>query len=194
MAIQQFHHNRPRRVFVRELEHRINQTIDSKEVRLVGDNVENGIYPTSEALAIAKAQQLDLVEISSNNEVPICRIIEYNKFLYEKKKKDKEVKAKNKLTEVKEIRLTPTTEGHDLDFKAKHAEKFLQDGNKVKIMVVFKGRIIQYKERGEWVIHKFIEKLSHVGTLEAPPLLDRRRMFAVIIPNANPAKKNNPIK
>ncbi|MGL4346584.1 MAG: translation initiation factor IF-3 [Chitinophagaceae bacterium] len=193
MAIQQFRPYRQRRVFVKELEHRINETIDSQQVRLVGDNVENAIYSTSEALKIAKEQQLDLVEISTNNEVPICRIIEYNKFLYEKKKKDKEVKSKNKLTEVKEIRLTPTTEEHDLDFKSKHAEKFLKEGNKVKIMVVFKGRIIQYKERGEWVINKFIEKLQHVGTLESPPILDRRRMFAIILPNAN-TTKNIPVK
>ncbi|MGL6021996.1 MAG: translation initiation factor IF-3 [Chitinophagaceae bacterium] len=193
MAIQQFRPYRQRRVFVKELEHRINETIDSQQVRLVGDNVENAIYSTSEALKIAKEQQLDLVEISTNNEVPICRIIEYNKFLYEKKKKDKEVKSKNKLTEVKEIRLTPTTEEHDLDFKSKHAEKFLKEGNKVKIMVVFKGRIIQYKERGEWVINKFIQKLQHVGTLESPPILDRRRMFAIILPNAN-TTKNIPVK
>ena len=166
----------------REPEHRINQFIRVPQVRLVGDNVEVGVYPTPDALKMAQAQQLDLVEISPNADPPVCKIIDYNKFLYDKKKKEKEMKAKSKASEVKEIRFTSNTDDHDFDFKSKHAEKFLKDGNKVKAYVQFKGRAIQFKERGELVLLKFAERLADVGLPEGMPKLEGKRMLMVLAP------------
>ena len=166
----------------KEPEHRINQYIRVPQVRLVGDNVEVGVYPTPEALKMAQAQQLDLVEISPNADPPVCKIIDYNKFLYDQKKKAKEMKAKSKASEVKEIRFTSNTDDHDFDFKSKHAEKFLKDGNKVKAYVQFKGRAIQFKERGELVLLKFAERLAEVGIPEGMPKLEGKRMLMVLAP------------
>jgi translation initiation factor IF-3 len=173
----------------KEPEHRINNYIRVPQVRLVGDNVEVGVYPTQEALRMAQAQQLDLVEISPNADPPVCKIIDYNKFLYDKKKKEKEMKAKSKASEVKEIRFTPGTDDHDFDFKAKHAEKFLKDGNKVKAYVQFKGRAIQFKERGELVLLKFAERLAEVGLPEGLPKLEGKRMLMVLAPKSQKKKK-----
>src|SRR5215467_7068813 len=144
--------NRGRFAPRKEAEHRINHFIRVPQVRLVGDNVEVGVYSTSEALKMAQAQQLDLVEISPNADPPVCKIIDYNKFLYDKKKKEKEMKAKSKTAEVKEIRFTPGTDDHDFDFKARHAETFLKEGNKVKAYVQFKGRAIQFQDRGQLLL------------------------------------------
>lgn len=166
----------------KEAEHRINHFIRVPQVRLVGDNVEVGVYPTQDALKMAQAQQLDLVEISPNADPPVCKIIDYNKFLYDKKKKEKEMKAKSKASEVKEIRFTSNTDDHDFDFKSKHAEKFLKDGNKVKAYVQFKGRAIQFKERGELVLLKFAERLAEVGLPEGMPKLEGKRMLMVLAP------------
>ncbi len=157
------------------------------EIRLVGDNVEPGVYRTDEALRMAEDQGLDLVEISPNAAPPVCRIIDYNKFLYEKKKKEKEMKANAHKSEVKEIRFTPNTDDHDFDFKAKHAEKFLKEGNKVKTYVQFKGRAIMFKERGELILLKFAERLAEVGALEGMPLMEGKRMIAIFAPKS--AKK-----
>jgi translation initiation factor IF-3 len=154
------------------------------QVRLVGDNIEVGVYPTQEALKMAQEQQLDLVEISPNADPPVCKIIDYNKFLYEKKRKEKEMKAKSKASEVKEIRFTPNTDDHDFDFKAKHAEKFLKDGNKVKAYVQFKGRAIQFKERGELLLLKFAERLNDSGVLEGMPKMEGKRMLAIWAPKS----------
>src|SRR6478672_3240998 len=173
----------------KEAEHRINNFIRVPQVRLVGDNVEVGVYPTQEALRMAQAQQLDLVEISPTADPPVCKIIDYNKFLYDKKKKEKEMKAKSKASEVKEIRFTPGTDDHDFDFKAKHAEKFLKDGNKVKAYVQFKGRAIQFKERGELVLLKFAERLAEVGLPEGLPKLEGKRMLMVLAPKSQKKKK-----
>jgi len=173
----------------KEAEHRINNFIRAPQVRLVGDNVEVGVYPTQEAQRMAQAQQLDLVEISPNADPPVCKIIDYNKFLYDKKKKEKEMKAKSKASEVKEIRFTPGTDDHDFDFKAKHAEKFLKDGNKVKAYVQFKGRAIQFKERGELVLLKFAERLAEVGLPEGLPKLEGKRMLMVLAPKSQKKKK-----
>lgn len=162
------------------------------EVRLVGDNVEPGVYRTEEALRMAEDQALDLVEISPNAAPPVCRIIDYNKFLYEKKKKEKEMKANAHKSEVKEIRFTPNTDDHDFDFKAKHAEKFLKEGNKVKTYVQFKGRAIMFKERGELILLKFAERLSEVGALEGMPTMEGKRMIAIFAPKSakkKPAKE-----
>lgn len=157
-------------------------------VRLVGDNVEVGVYPTQEALRMAQEQQLDLVEISPQADPPVCKIIDYNKFLYEKKKKEKEMKAKSKSAEVKEIRFTPGTDDHDFDFKSKHAESFLKEGNKVKAYVQFKGRAIMFKERGELLLLKFAERLAEVGQPESLPKMEGKRMLIIFAPKTSKKK------
>jgi len=170
-----------------EPEHRINERIRVPQVRLVGENVNVGVYPTQEALRIAQQQELDLVEISPNADPPVCKVIDYKKFLYEKKRKEKEMKANAKQSEVKEIRFTPGTDDHDFDFKTKHAEKFLKEGNKVKAYVQFKGRAIMFKERGELLLLKFAERLGEVGVLEGLPKMEGKRMLAIFAPKG--AKK-----
>jgi translation initiation factor IF-3 len=169
-------------------EHKTNHMIRVPKVRLVGDNVEIGVYDTAVAQKLAQDQGLDLVEISPQADPPVCKIIDYNKFLYEKKKKEKEMKAKSKVSEVKEIRFTPNTDDHDFDFKSKHAENFLKDGNKVKAYVQFKGRAIMFKERGELLLLKFAERLVSVGTLESMPKLEGKRMFAIFAPKSQKKK------
>jgi translation initiation factor IF-3 len=159
------------------------------QVRLVGDNIEVGVYSIQDALKKAQEQGLDLVEISPNADPPVCKIIDYNKFLYEKKKKEKEMKAKSKASEVKEIRFTPNTDDHDFDFKAKHAEKFLKEGNKVKAYVQFKGRAIQFKERGELLLLKFAERLNDSGVLEGMPKMEGKRMLAIWAPKSQKKKE-----
>ena len=166
----------------KEAEHRINHFIRVPQVRLVGENVEVGIYSIQDALRMAQDQSLDLVEISPTVDPPVCKIIDYNKFLYDKKKKEKEMKAKSKVSEVKEIRFTPNTDDHDFDFKAKHAEGFLKEGNKVKAYVQFKGRAIQFQDRGQLLLLKFAERLAEIGVLESMPKLEGRRMLAMIAP------------
>ena len=161
------------------------------QVRLVGDNIEVGIYSIQDAQRIAQEQGLDLVEISPNADPPVCRIIDYNKFLYEKKKKDKEMKAKAKQSEVKEIRFTPNTDDHDFNFKAKHAEEFLREGNKVKAYVQFRGRAIQFKDRGELLLLKFAERLSEFGVLEGMPKMEGKRMLAIWAPKSQKKKKES---
>ena len=174
--------NRGRFAPRKEAEHRINHFIRVPQVRLVGDNVEVGVYNTQDALKMAQEQQLDLVEISPNADPPVCKIIDYNKFLYDKKKKEKEMKANAKVSEVKEIRFTPNTDEHDFNFKAKHAENFLKDGNKVKAYVQFKGRAIQFQDRGQLLLLKFAERLTDVGILESMPKMEGRRMLAMFAP------------
>ena len=162
------------------------------QVRLVGDNVTVGVYSIQEAIKMAQEQQLDLVEISPSADPPVCKIIDYNKFLYEKKRKEKEQKAKSKTSEVKEIRFTPNTDDHDFDFKAKHAEKFLKEGNKVKAYVQFKGRAIQFKERGELLLLKFAERLNDAGVLEGMPKMEGKRMLAIWAPKSQKKKDKEP--
>ena len=174
--------NRNRFAPRKEAEHRINHFIKAPQVRLVGDNVEVGIYPISEALKKAQELNLDLVEISPNADPPVCKIIDYNKFLYDKKKKEKEMKANAKVSEVKEIRFTPNTDEHDFNFKAKHAENFLKEGNKVKAYVQFKGRAIQFQDRGQLLLLKFAERLAEIGNLESMPKMEGRRMLAMFAP------------
>lgn len=170
-----------------EPEHRINDRIRVPQVRLVGDNVTPGVYPTQEALKIAQGLELDLVEISPNADPPVVKAIDYKKFLYEKKKKEKEMKSNAKQSEVKEIRFTPGTDDHDFDFKAKHAEKFLKDGNKVKCYVQFRGRAIMFQDRGQVLLLKFAERLAEVGALESMPKMEGKRMIAMFAPKS--AKK-----
>ena len=188
--------NRPRGTFnprfkkEQQQEHRTNHMIRVPEVRLVGENLEPGVYPTQEVMKIAQSQNLDLVEISPGAVPPVCRIIDYNKFLYNQKKKQKEMKAKAKTSEVKEIRFTPNTDDHDFEFKCKHAEKFLQDGNKVKAHVQFKGRAIMFKERGELLLLKFADRLKDVGALEGLPKLEGKRMHVMFAPKAQKKKSS----
>jgi translation initiation factor IF-3 len=170
---------RPRQ---KEREHRINEEIAGPEVRVVGEDIEPGVYPVSVALKMAQSKEMDLVEISPQAVPPVVRIIDYNKFLYEKKKKDKEQKAKSKQSEVKEIRFTPNTDDHDFDFKSKHAAKFLEEGDKVKCYVQFRGRAIMFQERGELMLLKFAERLAEFGSLESMPKMEGRRMIAIFTP------------
>ncbi|MEM7101681.1 MAG: translation initiation factor IF-3 [Bacteroidota bacterium] len=179
---------------------RINEYIRVPEIRLVGDNlneiseeigekIESGIFQTRRALSIAEQVGLDLVEISPNASPPVCRIIDYKKFLYEKKKREKELKAKATKTVVKEIRFGPNTDDHDFNFKSKHAEKFLSDGAKVKAYVQFRGRTIVFKERGELLLLKFIQRLEDFGVPEALPKMEGRRMFVILAPKKVNKKK-----
>lgn len=170
-------------------EHRTNNMIRVPEVRLVGDNVEVGVYSFQDALKIAQDQQLDLVEISPGANPPVCKVIDYNKFLYNEKKKKKEMKANSKTSEVKEVRFTPNTDDHDFEFKCKHAEKFLQDGNKVKAHVQFKGRAIMFKERGELLLLKFADRLKDVGVLEGLPKMEGKRMLVMFAPKSQKKAK-----
>lgn len=166
----------------KEPEHKINEKIRANQVRLVGDNVEVGVYSIQDALRIAQDQELDLVEISPNADPPVCKVVDYKKFLYEQKKKKKEQKANTVKQEVKEIRFGPNTDEHDFDFKVKHAEKFLKEGNKVRAFVFFKGRAIVYKERGEVLLLQFAQKLSDYGKVEQLPRLEGKKMFLLMSP------------
>lgn len=166
----------------REKEHRTNEEITATEVRLVGENIESDIYPIAVAIKIAKDQGVDLVEVVPNAEPPVCRVIEYHKFLYEKKKKEKEMKAKTAKSVLKEIRFGPNTDEHDFNFKVKHAIKFLEDGAKVKAYVHFKGRSIAYKEKGEILLLKFAQELADYGKVELLPKLEGNRMFLNLTP------------
>lgn len=151
-------------------------------MRVVGENIKIGIYPISEALELAKDEGLDLVEISPKAEPPVCKIIDYSKFKYEQKKKQKEIKAKAQKTVIKEIRFGPNTDEHDFNFKLKHAIKFLSDGAKLKAYVHFVGRSIVFKERGEILLLKFAQALEDYGKVEQLPKLERKRMYVILAP------------
>ena len=152
------------------------------QVRLVGDNVEQGIYPFQTALRMADEQNLDLVEISPNADPPVCRILDDQKFLYQKKRKEKEAKANSKKMEVKEIRFGPQTDDHDYNFKLKHAQEFLKEGNKVKAYVFFRGRSIVFKEQGELLLARFANDLAEFGKPDAMPNLEGKRMILNLSP------------
>lgn len=162
--------------------YRINDKITARQVRVVGENIEQGVYPTSQAIQMAADQSLDLVEISPKADPPVCRIIDYSKFKYEQKKKQKEIKAKASKTVIKEIRFGPNTDDHDFEFKLKHAINFLQEGAKVKAYVHFKGRTIVYKERGEILLLKFAQALEEYAKVEQLPKLEGKRMFLFLAP------------
>ena len=151
----------------------------------MGENVESAVMSVRDALSLAKELELDLVEISPNADPPVCRIIEYKKFLYDQKKKQKEMKAKQQKVVVKEIRFGPNTDDHDFNFKLKHAKKFLEEGSKLKAYVFFRGRTIVFKERGEILLLKFAQELEEYGTVEQLPKLEGKRMTVLF----NPKKK-----
>lgn len=168
----------------REVEepYKINEKIRAAEVRLVGDNVEPNVFPLDKARAMAKEQSLDLVEIVPNATPPVCRIVDYSKFKYEIKKKQKELKAKQQKTVIKEIRFGPQTDEHDFNFKAKHAQTFLKEGAKVKAYVHFVGRQIVFKSQGYELLDKFVTFLEDVGKPEAPPKLEGKRLTVILSP------------
>ena len=167
----------------KEMPNRINDKIRGvQEVRLVGDNVEQGVYSFETAMRIADDMNLDLVEISANAVPPVCRILDYQKFLYQKKRKEKEQKANSAKVVIKEIRFGPQTDEHDYNFKLKHAQEFLKDGNKVKAYVFFRGRSILFKDQGELLLARFANDLEEYGKVEAMPKLEGKRMIVNISP------------
>lgn len=166
-------------------QHRINRKITSREIRLVVEGEEPRVMSTSDAIQLAEEQELDLVEISPNAVPPVCKIMDYRKFLYNQKKKQKELKAKQSKIIIKEIRFGPNTDDHDFNFKLAHARKFLEEGSKVKAYVFFRGRTIVFKDRGEILLLKFADELSDIGLVESMPKLEGKRMIIMI----NPKKK-----
>lgn len=152
------------------------------EVRLVGENIEPGVYKITEALRLAEELEVDLVEISPNAEPPVCKLMDYGKFLYQQKKRDKELKAKSTQITVKEIRFGPQTDEHDYEFKKKNAEKFLKEGSKLKAFVFFKGRSIIYKEQGQILLLRLAQDLEEYGKVETMPVLEGKRMIMFIAP------------
>ena len=167
---------------IRQDKHRINRKITAEELRLVGDNVEIGVYKLSQALAIANEQDLDLVEISPKAVPPVCKVMDYKKFLYEQKKREKTLKSKAAKVVVKEIRFGPNTDDHDYNFKKKHAEKFLNEGAKLKAFVFFKGRSIIFKEKGQILLLRLAQDLEKLGKVEQMPKLEGKRMIMFISP------------
>jgi translation initiation factor IF-3 len=167
---------------IRQDKHRINRKITAEELRLVGDNVEIGVYNLSQALAIANEQDLDLVEISPKAVPPVCKVMDYKKFLYEQKKREKILKSKAAKVVVKEIRFGPNTDDHDYNFKKKHAEKFLKEGAKLKAFVFFKGRSIIFKDKGQILLLRLAQDLEKLGKVEQMPKLEGKRMIMFISP------------
>ncbi|MEN8965784.1 MAG: translation initiation factor IF-3 [Polaribacter sp.] len=168
---------------MKEDQHRINEKIKYvDEVRLVGENIEVGVYPLEKAKELAKEQELDLVEISPKAKPPVCKIIDYKKFLYEQKKREKSLKSKATKVTIKEIRFGPQTDEHDYEFKKKHAVKFLQEGAKLKAFVFFKGRSIIFKEQGQILLLKLAQELEEYGKVEQLPKLEGKRMIMFIAP------------
>ena len=171
-------------------QYRINDQIRVREVRIVSDDGST-VVPTRQALDMARAQGVDLVEISPNAKPPVCRLIDYSKFLYQKKKRAKELKAKQVKVEVKEIRFGPQTDEHDYQFKLKHAKEFLEDGNKVRAYVFFRGRSILFKEQGEVLLLRFANDLEEYGKVEHMPSLEGKKMFLYLAPKKAGAVKKS---
>jgi len=171
-------------------QYRINEQIRVREVRIVGESGST-VMPTRQALDMARQEGVDLVEISPNANPPVCRLIDYSKFLYQQKKRQKEMKAKQVKVEVKEIRFGPQTDEHDYQFKLKHAQEFLQEGNKVRAYVFFRGRSILFKEQGEVLLLRFANDLEEWGKVESMPSLEGKKMFLYLAPKkAGVAKKS----
>lgn len=176
-------------------QYRINEQIRAREVRIVGDDdIEAQVLPIFQALKLAEERELDLVEISPNAQPPVCRIIDYSKFLYQQKKRQKEQKAKQVKVNVKEIRFGPQTDDHDYNFKLKHAKGFLEDGDKVKAYVFFKGRSILFKEQGEVLLLRFANDLEDFAKVDQMPVLEGKRMTIFLSPKKKEApKKPKPV-
>jgi translation initiation factor IF-3 len=177
-----------RKPFVKREEadqHKINEKILSREIRLVMEGEEPKVMTTSDAIKMAEEQDMDLVEISPNAVPPVCKIMDYRKFLYNQKRKQKELKAKQSKIVLKEIRFGPNTDDHDFQFKLAHARKFLEEGSKVKAYVFFRGRTIVFKDRGEILLLKFAQELADIGAVEQLPKLEGKRMIIMINPKKN---------
>ena len=171
-------------------QYRVNEQIRGvREVRIVGDDIASSVVSISTALQIAEQKGVDLVEISPNAEPPVCRLIDYSKFIYQQKKHQKEIKAKQVKVDVKEIRFGPQTDDHDYNFKLKHAQGFLSDGDKVKAYVFFKGRSILFKEQGEVLLLRFAADLEEYGKVESMPQLEGKRMIMFLAPKKQAAPK-----
>ena len=168
-------------------QYRVNEQIHVREVRIVGDGIESTVMPTFKAIQLAEQKGVDLVEISPNAQPPVCRLIDYSKFVYQQKKHQKEMKAKQVKVDVKEIRFGPQTDDHDYNFKLKHAQGFLSDGDKVKAYVFFKGRSILFKEQGEVLLLRFAADLEDYGKVEQMPQLEGKRMIMFIAPKKQAA-------
>lgn len=187
--------------YQRELGFRINQEIRVPDVRIVGDNlgellidevpVATGIYPIRKALTMAEQLGVDLVEISPNADPPVCRLIDVNKYLFQKEKKEKELKAKVVKAEIKEIRFGPNTDDHDFEFKLRHAQEFIKEGSKVRAYVFFKGRSVVFKDRGELLLLKFIKELDDIASCESLPKLEGKKMFILLTPRKGGASKKS---
>lgn len=162
--------------------YRINEAIREREVRLTGDNVPNGIFPIAKALNIAEKEGLDLVEIAPNAQPPVCRVIDYQKFIYEQKKRQKEQKAKATKIVIKEVRFGPQTDDHDYNFKLKHARSFIEDGAKVRTYVFFRGRSIVFKDQGEELLLRLATDLQDIAQVESMPRLEGKRMYMILSP------------
>ncbi len=172
-------------------QYRINEQIRVREVRIVGEGTGSTVVPIAQALHMAETQGVDLVEISPNAVPPVCRLIDYSKFLYQQKKRQKEMKAKQAKVDVKEIRFGPQTDDHDYNFKLKHAQGFLSEGDKVKAYVFFKGRSILFKEQGEVLLLRFANDLEEYGKVEQMPVLEGKRMTIFIAPKKQAQAKKN---
>ena len=184
IAIRRRRSNKPARI-IKENPHKINEKITANEIRLVGDNVDVGVYRLPKAIALAEELELDLVEISPKASPPVCKILDYKKFLYEQKKREKALKSKATKVIIKEIRFGPQTDEHDYEFKKKHAEKFLKDGAKLKAFVFFKGRSIVFKEQGQILLLRLAQDLEEIGKVEQMPKLEGKRMIMFITPKKN---------
>ena len=163
--------------------HRINDGIRAPQIRIVGDGIESKICSVQEAMKIAEPLDVDVVEINSKVSPPVCKLIRYDKFLYEEKRKAKEIEKKNReqRVDIKEIGLGPNTDTHDIEFKVKHAVNFLKEGNKVKLVMKFSGREMVYKERGEKLMLEFVQKLEDYGVAESLPKMEVKRIFVTLI-------------
>ncbi|MGB3618352.1 MAG: translation initiation factor IF-3 [Catalinimonas sp.] len=171
--------------------YRVNERIRVPQVRVVGENVEQGVYTTDKARQMAREQNLDLVEIAPTAVPPVCRIVDYSKFKYDQKKKQKEIKAKQTKVTLKEIRFGPNTDDHDYEFKLRHAENFLKEGSKVKAYVHFVGRSIVFKERGEILLLKFAQALEELAKVDQMPKLEGKRMTLMLSPKPASQKKSS---
>ncbi len=190
MAIRRRRRHQPRKEDIR-YKYRINDEITAPEVRLAGENVAPGIYPIEEALELARMQGLDLVEVAPQADPPVCRILEFGKFIYEKKKREKEQKSKAGKQEMKEIRFGPYTDEHDFQFKLRHGREFLEQGHKLKVYVMFRGRSILHKEKGAEILEDFWEQISDIAKMEQPPKLEGRRMIMMLTPVKKKKKKKD---
>ncbi|MEX0928820.1 MAG: translation initiation factor IF-3 [Balneolales bacterium] len=168
---------------------RVNEQIDATEVRIIKPDGEHDVLPLKDAIELAYSENKDLVQVAGNAHPPVCKVMDYGKYVFEKKKKEKDAKKKQHVISIKELRFRPQTDDHDYDFKIRHARKFLEDGDKVKATVQFRGRDIIYSEKGTELLERFVEDLDDLSKVESPAKLEGKRMSLILVPNKIPAKK-----